>query len=80
MEKVVNNILEELEPEAVYFTEEGGKRTSLFVVEVEGEHDIPRVTEPLYLALGAERVEIKPAMTPATLQKVDPEAIYAQWG
>ena len=69
--ETVGAILEDLKPEAAYFTEMGGKRTGIIIVNIDDPSEIPAVAEPFFLALGAD-VEIHPAMIPEDLMKAGP--------
>ena len=63
--------LEEIKPEATYFYEENGKRTTLLVVDLEDASQMPAVAEPWFLGFNAA-VEFHPAMVPEDLQKAAP--------
>lgn len=69
--KTIQSILEEQKPEAVYFSEERGKRTAFIVISMQDPSQIPAVAEPWFLAFNAE-VEFHPAMTPDDLMKAAP--------
>ncbi len=64
--QTMQSILEELKPEAAYFTEIEGARGGYFVVNIDDASQIPAVAEPFFLGLGAT-VQIKPAFTPDEL-------------
>jgi hypothetical protein len=64
--KTIHSILEELKPEAAYFTDADGKRTGFIFLEIEKASQIPSVAEPWFLALNAS-VELHPVMTPDDL-------------
>ena len=70
--KTMQSILEEQKPEAVYFTEERGRRTAFVVVDLEDPSQIPALAEPWFLAFNAE-VELHPAMTSDDLMKAAPD-------
>ena len=69
--KAVPSILEEIKPEAAYFYEENGKRTTLLVVDLQDASQMPAVAEPWFLAFNAA-IEFHPAMVPEDLQKAAP--------
>ncbi|MGP8245737.1 MAG: panthothenate synthetase [Bryobacteraceae bacterium] len=69
-------ILEQQKPEAAYFVAENGKRTGIFVINMEDASEIPAIAEPWFLALNAA-VEVSPAMVPADLQKAAPAVAQA---
>jgi hypothetical protein len=74
----MKQILEATKPEAAYFTERDGSRGGIFVVNVDGPSDIPRLAEPWFLSFNAE-VEFRIAMTPEDLAKADLEALGKKW-
>jgi hypothetical protein len=61
-------ILEDLQPEAAYFTDDNGKRTAFLVLVMDDASEIPAIAEPWFLAFNAS-VEIHPAMLPADFIK-----------
>ena len=69
--KVMEDILADLKPEAVYYAVEHGQRTVYFVVNVEQTHQIPALAEPLWLSWKAN-VELIPAMNQAEFSKAIP--------
>ena len=46
-------ILADIDPEAVYFTEMGGDRGAILIVDVENPSAIPRIAEPWFLQFNA---------------------------
>jgi len=77
--KIMNRILEDCGPEAVYFTEEGGVRTAILVVNINDASQIPRLAEPWFLSFNAT-VEFKIAMTPEDLRKSGLDDLGRKWG
>jgi hypothetical protein len=69
--KTIEMILNDINPEAAYFSEEQGMRTGFIFCNVKDESDIPAIAEPWFLAFGA-RVEFHPAMTLGDLKKAAP--------
>jgi hypothetical protein len=67
-------ILEDLQPEAAYFTYVEGSRGGYLVVNMEDASQIPAMTEPLLLELGAT-IWMQPVMTPEDLQGAAGEAM-----
>ena len=55
--------MRDLQPEAVYFTAQDGKRTGFIVFDLKDESDIPADGEPFFMGVQAS-IE-GPAMTPA---------------
>ena len=76
--KVLSSILEDLKPEAAYFTEQDGKRGCFLVVEVAGAADITRIAEPFFLKCGAE-CRFRIMMTPKDLAGAGLEALGKKW-
>jgi hypothetical protein len=67
----LQSILEELQPEAAYFTTVDGCRGGYIVVNMEDASQIPAVAEPLFLAFGAT-IDIDPVMIPEDLANATP--------
>ena len=65
--ETMGSILEELQPEAAYFTDVEGTRGGFLVVNMEDGSQIPAITEPLFLQVGAT-VHMQPVMTPEDLR------------
>ena len=63
----MSSILDELQPEAAYFTDVEGTRGGFLVVNMEDASQIPAITEPLFLQVGAT-VHMQPVMTPEDLR------------
>jgi hypothetical protein len=72
--ETMGSILEELQPEAAYFTDVEGTRGGFLVVNMEDASQIPAMTEPLLLGLGAT-VHMQPVMTPEDLRGAAGEAL-----
>jgi hypothetical protein len=69
--QTVRSILEELNPEAAYFTDMDSARGGYLVINMDDASQIPAMAEPLFLGLGAT-VELHAVMTPEDLTKADP--------
>jgi len=74
----INRILEELKPEAVYFTEHDGGRGAVLVVDLPHPSAVPMIVEPWFLTFDAT-VELRVMMTPEDLKKAGLEAIGKKW-
>ncbi|WP_405949599.1 hypothetical protein OG588_27265 [Streptomyces prunicolor] len=61
--KLMEESLEQIKPEAAYFTADGGKRTAYLFFDLEDPSDIPSISEPFFLNLGAE-LTYTPVMNP----------------
>ena len=69
--QTVQSIMEELKPEAAYFTEVDGARGGILVVNMDDASELPAKAEPLFQALGAT-IKVNLVMTPEDLQKANP--------
>ncbi len=61
LQKLMRSVLEQLKPEAAYFTVEGGKRTALLVFDMKTPSDMPAYFEPFFMGLNAA-IELTPVM------------------
>ena len=74
----IKRIMEDIKPEAAYFTEFGGSRTVVMIVEMADASKIPALAEPFFLLIDAS-VEFRPVMTPADLEKAGLDSIGKKW-
>ncbi len=74
----IKRILDEVKPEAVYFTEFNGHRTGILIVDMTDSSQIPSFSEPWFLQFHAD-CEIHPVMTPTDLAKGGLEALGKKW-
>ena len=74
----IQRILAATKPEAVYFTEQHGRRGGTLVVNLKDASDIPALSEPWFLTFHAE-VEFRIAMTPEDLARGNLEALGKKW-
>jgi hypothetical protein len=75
----IKRILEAQAPEAVYFTEQHGKRGAVLAVNPRESSDIPALAEPWYLTFDAV-VEFRIAMTPEDLARANLDHLGKIWG
>lgn len=75
---VINKILSELKPEAVYFTEEHGTRCAVLIVDVADPSRIPFFAEPFFLSFNAD-CRFRIAMTPEDLGRAGLDEIGKSW-
>jgi hypothetical protein len=64
-------IMEELQPEAAYFTDVEDARGTYFVLNMDDASELPAKLEPLFHGMGAE-IQVHLAMTPEDMQKAIP--------
>jgi hypothetical protein len=67
----ISSILEDLKPEATYFSTNNGMRTTLMIVDLQNASEMPAMAEPFFLAFDAN-IEITPVMTVADLTEATP--------
>ena len=72
--ETMESILEDLKPEAAYFTDVEGTRGGYLVVNMDDASQMPAMTEPLLLGLGAT-VQQHPVMTPEDLRGAAGESL-----
>jgi len=71
-------ILDEVRPEAVYFTETNGERTVIMIVELEMPSRIPALAEPWFLTFNA-KVEFHVVMGQEELQESGLDKLGEKW-
>jgi len=74
----MNRILEETKPEAVYFTEYGGQRGAIMVIDVKDPSKVPFYAEPWFIAFEAD-VEFHIVMSPEELGKAGLDKLGKKW-
>jgi hypothetical protein len=74
----LGRIVDEIKPEAVYFTEQHGQRGAVMIVEMSDASKIPALAEPWFLTFNAN-VEFRVVMTPDDLQKAGLDGIGKKW-
>ena len=70
--ETLRSILEELKPEAAYFTADKGQRTAILILNMDDASQIPVVAEPWFLGTNAG-IELRPVMVIDDLVKAAPE-------
>ncbi len=76
--KKIQKILEAIKPEAVYFSEQDGRRGGTLIVNVKEPSDVPKLAEPWFLTFDAE-VQFRIAMTPEELARANLGALGKKW-
>lgn len=75
----LSRIVDEIKPEAIYFTEKDGGRGAVMIVEMSDPSMVPALAEPWFLTFSAQ-VEFRVVMSPADLQKAGLDEIGKKWG
>jgi hypothetical protein len=76
--KKIKSILDDIKPEAVYFTEYCGSRGLIFIADVKEPSAVPRIAEPWFLMFDAD-VQFHIVMSPADLEKGDLNNLAKKW-
>jgi len=77
--KIMDRILDEIKPEAAYFTEQDGTRCGMFVINLQNPSEVPRFAEPFFLSFNAN-CKFRIVMLPAELQEAGLEKLGSKWG
>jgi len=75
---LIQKMIGEAKPEAVYFTEYGGQRGAIMIVNVEDPSKIPGLSEPWFLKFDAD-VEFHVVMSPEDLGKSGLDTLGKKW-
>lgn len=75
---ILKRILDELKPEAAYFTEQDGNRGAVLILDVSDSSRIPALAEPFFLSLNAD-CRFRICMTPGDLDKAGLDEIAKRW-
>jgi hypothetical protein len=71
LHSTIHSILEELKPEAAYFSDIEGARVGYIVVNIDDASQIAAMVEPLFLGLGAA-IQVHRLMSPEEEGKATP--------
>jgi hypothetical protein len=74
----LKRILDEIKPEAVYFTEQHGKRSCILIVDLPDASKVPALAEPWFLTFNAD-VELKVVMSPENLANAGLDDLGKKW-
>ena len=75
---LVKKIMDDIKPEAVYFTEYGGRRGLIMIADVAEPSRVPAIAEPWFLQFNAD-VEFHIVMAPEELEKAGLDALGKKW-
>lgn len=76
--EIIGRVVDNIKPEAIYFTELSGNRGAVMVVDVPSASAVPKIAEPWFLNFEAE-CEFKIAMTPDDLMQADLTNLGKKW-
>jgi hypothetical protein len=76
---IMKRILDELRPEAAYFTEENGTRGAVLVIDVAQASKVPAFAEPFFLNFNAD-CRFRIVMSPEDLAKAGLDELGEKWG
>ena len=74
----MKRILDDLKPEAAYFTDFDGQRCGLLIIQMENSSQIPAVAEPWFITFNAD-CHLHPVMTPEDLAASGLDALGKKW-
>jgi hypothetical protein len=74
----LRKILEDIQPEAAYFTEINGQRTAILIVDVAEASRIPSIVEPFFLQFNAD-CKFHPVMLQEDLNKAGLGKLGKKW-
>ena len=76
--KKIEEALDAIKPESVYFTDQDGQRGAVMVVNLADPSKLPAMAEPLFLTFNAD-LKLRIAMTPDDLKKAGLDSIGKKW-
>jgi hypothetical protein len=74
----MKRILDELKPEATYFTEFHGRRSAILILDLADASEVPAAAEPWFLLFNAD-CELHTTMIPDDLAKAGLGALGKKW-
>lgn len=75
----IEQIMDDIKPEAAYFSERGGKRGGIIIVDVADPSKIPAIAEPFFLTFNAS-VEFHVVMSAEELGRAGLEELGKKYG
>ncbi len=77
--EILGRIIEQIKPEAIYFTEQNGTRGAVAIIDVAEPSSVPSFSEPFFLNFNAD-CEFRIVMSPDDLGKAGLEELGKKWG
>jgi hypothetical protein len=77
--ETIDKILKAIKPEAVYFTEQDGRRGAVLIIDVDSPAQVPALAEPWFLSFHAD-CKFRIVMTPEDLQRAGLAELGKKWG
>jgi hypothetical protein len=75
---ILQEIIKELKPESIFFTEQGGCRGAVAIINLDEPSQIPAFSEPFFLNFNAD-CEFRIAMSPAEIGKAGLDELGKKW-
>ncbi len=75
----IQQILEDIKPEAAYFSARGGTRGGIFIVDIADSSKLPSIAEPFFLSFNAS-VEFHPVISPEELAQSGLDELGQKYG
>ena len=76
---VLKKVMDELKPEAAYFTELDGTRGAVLIGEVSDPSKVPAMAEPFFLNFNAD-CRFRICTSPGDLSKAGVDELVERWG
>ena len=76
--EILKRILEDIKPEAAYFTEQDGTRGAILVIDVREPSRVPSFAEPFFLNFDAD-CRFRIVMSPEDLGRAGLEELGKKW-
>ena len=75
---LMGRIIDDIKPEAVYFTEQDGKRGGILIVDVKDPSKVPSIAEPFFLHFNAD-CSFHIVMSPDDLKRAGLDELGKKW-
>jgi len=76
--EIIQQIINDLKPESIYFTEQDGTRGVVAIVSIDDQSQIPSFAEPFFLNFNAD-CKFRIAMSPEDLGKAGLNELGKKW-